>query len=228
MTENNSQRAVLFDLDGTLVDTAPDLVNALKALCAHVKKPLAARNDWSGLVSHGAARLIETALGPQDQGTMDRYLAYFLDHYEHHIYEDSHLFDGVRALLAFCRSNGWALGVVTNKKQALAEKILEQAGLSDWFGTLIGGDTVGCSKPDPAPVWAACEALKTRPDQAILVGDDQRDVEAARRAGVMSIVAGWGYGVASIEPELLSHAECCRTPVEVQRVLQLWGPSSVD
>lgn len=228
MTENNSQRAVLFDLDGTIVDTAPDLVNALKALCAHVKKPLPERNDWSGLVSHGAARLIETALGPLDQAEMARHLAYFLDHYEHHIYEDSHLFDGVRALLAFCRSNGWALGVVTNKKQALAEKILEQAGLSDWFGALIGGDTVARSKPDPAPVWAACEALKTRPDQAVLVGDDQRDVEAAGRAGVMSIVAGWGYGVASIEPELLSRAQCCQTPAEVHRVLQLWGPSSVD
>lgn len=227
MIQKNAQRAVLFDLDGTLVDTAPDLVNALKALCAHVKKPFPSRNDWPSLVSQGAAGLIEAALGPMDQANMAHHLTFFLDHYENHIYVDSRMFDGVRPLLEACRSNGWALGVVTNKKYALAQSILKQAGLLDCFGALIGGDSLSRNKPHPEPVWAACEALEIPSQQAVLIGDDQRDVVAAERAGVMGIVAGWGYGVARIEAETLARCLCCQTPKEVYQVLQAWGRRGV-
>lgn len=223
MTLRTPQWAVLFDLDGTLVDTAPDLINALAALCAHVNQPLPAREDWSGLVSQGAAGLIEAALGPLDPAEMQRHLAYFLAHYEHHIFEDSRLFEGVGPLLAFCQSNGWALGVVTNKKHAFAQKILDQAGLSHCFGAVIGGDSLARNKPAPDPVWRACERLGALPEHAVLIGDDQRDVVAAQRAGVASMVVGWGYGVARIEPEILAECPVCHTPAEVGEWLQGWA-----
>ena len=228
MSFQTSNRAVLFDLDGTLVDTAPDLINALKALCVHAKRPFPLRDDWSGLVSRGAAGLIDAALGesaPEDKAT---YLTYFLSHYESHLYQDSELFEGIDSLLAACRTRGWRLGVVTNKKMAFAQSILDQAGLSDHFGVLIGGDSLAKNKPAPDPVWAACDALAIPPKRTVLVGDDERDLVAAERAGALGIVAGWGYGVSQIRPQSVALSQWCDTPAEVYDVLTQWASDDVD
>lgn len=223
MTIQTAKRAVLFDLDGTLIDTAPDLVNALKALCVYADRPFPSRGDWSGLVSQGAAGLIEAALGELTPTDKDAYLAFFLNHYEANLYLDSALFEGIAPLLQACLSKGWQLGVVTNKKQRLAQKILDQAGLSDHFGVVIGGDSLPWNKPAPEPVWAACEALSTPSDRAVLIGDDPRDIEAAERAGVLGLVAGWGYGVAGIRREAVAVRDWCHTPAEVDEALTHWA-----
>ncbi len=215
----NAQVAVLFDLDGTLVDTAPDLINALRALCTHADQPFPNRADWPEWVGQGAAGLIQAALGPVDESLMSAYLDVFLAHYESHIYEDSRPFPGIEPLIEACRSNGWPLGVVTNKKGALAQAVLEQSGLAPYFEVLIGGDTLTRNKPAPEPIWAACEALGIATERSVMIGDDQRDVLAAMEASVTSIVAGWGYGVGNIEARQRAVSHWCKTPSEVYQVL---------
>jgi len=219
---------VLFDLDGTLVDTAPDLVNALKALCVYADRPFPLRSDWPGLVSQGAAGLIDAALGALAPREKDDYLAFFLNHYEAHLYQDSALFEGIDSLLETCCAKGWRLGVVTNKKLAFAQSILDQAGLSNHFGVVIGGDSLASNKPAPDPVWAACEALETPAERAVLIGDDERDLVSAQRAGALAIVAGWGYGIRGIQPQSLALSEWCDTPAEVYPALTHWASADVD
>jgi len=228
VTFQTSNRAVLFDLDGTLVDTAPDLINALKALCVHTKRPFPLRNDWSGLVSRGAAGLIDAALGELTSKDKAAYLTYFLSHYESHLYQDSELFEGINSLLGACRARGWRLGVVTNKKMAFAQSILDQAGVSDHFGVVIGGDSLAKNKPAPDPIWAACEKLATPAHRTVLIGDDERDLVAAERAGALGIVAGWGYGVSQIQPHSVALSQWCDTPAEVYDVLTQWASDDVD
>ena len=228
MNSKTANRAVLFDLDGTLIDTAPDLVNALKALCVYADRPFPSRNDWSGLVSQGAAGLIEAALGEVAPGDKDDYLAFFLNHYEAHLFEDSQLFEGMASLIKACQTKGWQLGIVTNKKLAYAQAIIDQAGLANDFGVVIGGDSLPCNKPAPDPVWAACQALATPPGRAALIGDDERDLGAAERAGVRGIVAGWGYGIASIRREAVAVGDWCDTPAEVHETLIHWADADVD
>lgn len=228
MSSQTSNRAVLFDLDGTLVDTAPDLINALKAVCEHADRPFPQRTDWSGLVSQGAAGLIDVALGELAPEEKEAYLAFFLSHYEAHLYQDSKLFEGMDSLLAACRASGWHLGVVTNKRSAFAQSILDQAGLSDHFGVVIGGDTLARNKPAPDPVWAACKILATTAERAVLIGDDERDLVSAKRAGALGIVAGWGYGISGIQPQSVTLSQWCNTPAEVYEALIRWAGDDVD
>ena len=193
-------RAVLFDLDGTLVDTAPDLCNAVNRVLAGLDRgpvPLARLRQ---VVSKGGRAMLAMALPELSDAEREPLLAPFLAHYGEALAVDSAVFAGVPELLAALEARGIRWGIVTNKPEGLARAVIEGFGWSSRCAVLVGGDTLPTRKPDPAPLRLACERLGLVPDEAIYVGDDLRDIQAARAAGMVSVVALWGYREPQDEP----------------------------
>jgi phosphoglycolate phosphatase len=185
--------AVLFDLDGTLIDTAPDLLAALDHVRASFGLAPCDRARLRPWVSRGAAGLVEVGLPGLEAPARDRGRERLLAHYAENLWVESAPFPGVDKLLAGLRGQGVALGVVTNKIERFALPALAQAGWQGLFGCVVCGDHVARSKPDPEPVSTACRALDVSPAKTLFVGDDRRDVAAGRAAGVATVVAAWGY-----------------------------------
>lgn len=186
-------RAVLFDLDGTLADTAPDLVGSLNRL--RLARQLAAldESELRPLVTRGAAGLIEAGFGSLPADQFEALRGEFLEHYRANLWVHSRGFPGVDGLLGQLKKSGLSLGIVTNKIESLAEPVVKQAGWHHLFGCLVAGDTTERSKPDPMPVLEACRRLNMAPGETVFVGDDRRDVLAGKAAGCFTVVASWGY-----------------------------------
>lgn len=185
---------LLLDLDGTLVDTAPDLhaaANALRLRRGLGPLPFA---DFRPLVSRGGSAMLGLAF-PQADATAiaEQLLPEFLTRYAEAVADHSRLFEGMAALLSAVEQAGARWGVVTNKPEGLARQLLAARGLLPRCAVLIGGDTLGVRKPDPAPLQEACRRLGQGIAGAVYVGDDPRDVQAARAAGMPVIAAAWGY-----------------------------------
>lgn len=187
-------RAVLLDLDGTLLDTAPDLIGSLNALrIENGLGPLPA-GHLQPVVSHGSAAMIQRGfdLQPADPD-FETLRQRFLSIYRSRVSRATRPFDGIDALLEALEAAELPWGVVTNKPGWLTEPLLEDLGYAARAACVISGDTLPCRKPDPAPIHLACERLRLRPEHCVLIGDAQRDVEAGRRAGVLTLVALFGY-----------------------------------
>jgi len=186
-------RAVLFDLDGTLADTAPDLVGSLNRL--RLVRQLAAldESELRPLVTRGAAGLIEAGFGSLPADQFEALRGEFLEHYRANLWVHSRGFPGIDSLLGQLKMAGLSLGIVTNKIESLAEPVVKQAGWHHLFGCLVAGDTTERSKPDPMPVVEACRRLNMVPGETVFVGDDRRDVLAGKSAGCYTVVASWGY-----------------------------------
>jgi N-acetyl-D-muramate 6-phosphate phosphatase len=185
--------AVLFDLDGTLVDTAPDMWAVANQLCAELGHPPITLEAFRCKVSKGGRAMVKLAFGDPADVDIDRLLQQFLERYGEAIAVHSRLFDGMPEVLAAIESAGQRWGVVTNKPEHLAHGVMEGLGLSRRCAVLIGGDTLAAKKPDPLPLREACRRLGIDTGQALYVGDDLRDIVAARAAPMPSIAAGWGY-----------------------------------
>ena len=186
--------AVLFDLDGTLADTAPDLGGALNRLLAEEGRTPLPLLELRPHVSGGARGLIKIGFGlaPGDaeySGLVER----FLDHYRGALCAGTVLFPGVAALLDGIEARGLKWGVVTNKAQRFTLPLVEQLGLLQRAGCLVSGDSARRPKPDPSPLLMACAALQVAPGQALYVGDDRRDIIAGRAAGMRTVTAAYGY-----------------------------------
>lgn len=185
--------AVLFDLDGTLVDSAPDLAAAAnRVLADHQRAPV----DYARLrsvVSKGGRAMLAVCFPDLDDPAREALLPVFLRYYGERLADQSRLFDGVEALLAALEARGLRWGIVTNKPEALARGVVAGFGWQARCAVLVGGDTLPTRKPDPAPLLLACRQLEVAPGDAIYVGDDLRDVQAARAAGMPSVAALWGY-----------------------------------
>ncbi|PZO07076.1 MAG: phosphoglycolate phosphatase [Lysobacteraceae bacterium] len=188
-----ARRAVLFDLDGTLVDSAPDLCNAINRVVVdlgHVPVPLSRLRE---VVSKGGRAMLAAALPQLSDDDRAPLLAPFLAHYAQALAVDSVVFDGVADLLDGLEARGLRWGIVTNKPEALARAVVEGFGWSRRSAVLIGGDTLPRHKPEPDQLLLACEQMDLAPSEVIYVGDDLRDVQAARAAGMVSVAALWGY-----------------------------------
>lgn len=186
-------RAVLFDLDGTLVDTAPDLCAAANAMRQRVGLAPLRVDELRPAVSRGSRAMLALALPDLDPAQRERWIAPFLDAYAGAIAVHSRLFEGMDDVLGAIEADGACWGIVTNKPAGLARTLVAALGLAGRCAVLIGGDTLPVRKPDPQPLWLACDHLGTAPGSALYVGDDARDIEAARAAGMRSIAAAWGY-----------------------------------
>lgn len=187
-------QSILFDLDGTMLDTAPDLVAALNSvLRAHGKaeKELMAARPY---VSRGARGLLQCGFGLDE--SFEQYPALveeFLAYYRQNLCVESRLFDGMPELLDTLYANKSLWGVVTNKMTALTEPLLKQMGLYDRLDVLVCGDTISEKKPSPEPLLHACKLVGMLPGKTIYVGDDPRDIQAALAAGMPSVAVRYGY-----------------------------------
>ncbi|MEX0915051.1 MAG: HAD-IA family hydrolase [Wenzhouxiangellaceae bacterium] len=185
--------AVLFDLDGTLADTAPDLVAALKRLRAELGLPTIDTDRLRVRAGRGAIAILEGGLPELAEADRNAFRARYLDDYQAHCWEASRPFEGMPDFLDIMDSLGVPWGIVTNKIERLARPLLEQAGWAGRIGCLVAGDTVARPKPAPDPVLTACAALDVDPRNVVFVGDDERDVISGRAAGTRTVAALWGY-----------------------------------
>jgi len=186
-------RAVLFDLDGTVLDTAPDMVGALNTLRReHGEAPLPCETVRSG-VSHGAARVVKIGFPQADAAALAALQKRFLDIYRGALSLGTRLFPGMDQVLDVLAGRSLLAGIVTNKAAWLTDPLLEQLGLRARFACVVSGDTLAERKPHPLPLLHAAKLAGVAPGECIYVGDAERDVQAAHAAGMTALVANYGY-----------------------------------
>jgi len=222
-------RTAVFDLDGTLADTAPDLVAAANALLAELDLPplaLASTRNAAGMGGRALIRLgCQRAGRPEPHGdSLEDLYRRFLVLYDDRIAGQSRLFDGVARTLDGLRGEGWRLAVCTNKPVAPARRLLEHFDLLDRFGAVLGGDSLDVRKPDPRHVAESVAAVGGRPDRAAMVGDSIVDLSAAHAAGLPCALVRYGYSAKPVD-ELGADAVLDRFD-ELSELLPRWvgGP----
>ena len=209
-------QTVLFDLDGTLLDTAPDLAQALNATLQANGRPALPFEQIRPAVSHGASALIGLGfqLEPQDP-QFEPLRTQLLDHYQAHIADRTRLFPGMEAVLAHIEAHDLSWGVVTNKPGRLTEPLLEALDLQRRAASVVCGDTLNECKPHPAPLLHACKLIGTSPGQCVYVGDAQRDIEAGHKAGMTTLLALFGYLMESDRPEDWGASALIKQPADI-------------
>jgi len=190
-------KAILFDLDGTLVDSVPDLAGALNALLEEEGLAAIPEEEVRGMVGNGVEKLVERGFAAHGREVAGDELAsmtkLFMSLYEPRATLRTRLYAGVAATLQSLRSEGVSLAVLTNKPSEPTRLILEGLRVADCFRTVVAGDSGLPKKPDPAVIHAALEALGASAEEALMVGDSPADVGAARAAGIPVIVVSYGY-----------------------------------
>src|SRR3979490_1852384 len=220
-----SPRTVVFDLDGTLVDTAPDLINALNFVLDREGLPPVPMHAARNMIGAGARRLIERGLELEGRaaGVADitRLTSDFIDHYAAHIADLSRPFEGLEGALDDLQARGYRFAVCTNKLEWLSKLLLDQLGLSARFSAICGADTFGVSKPDPAILQQTVARAGGQLSAAIMVGDAGPDIGGARRAGMPVLAGEFGYTevpIADLKPDrLISHMR--ELPAAVQSLM---------
>lgn len=190
---SNAPTHVLFDLDGTLADTAPDLHQALNSVLAEQGRPPMPLQQVRPAASHGAIAMLRLGFPDATEEALLSLRHRFIHHYRANLDRHTTLFPGTLTMLAGLEARGIAWGIVTNKPADLTEPLLQALGLRQRAVCVVSGDTTAHAKPHPGPLLHACELLGCEPAAAIYVGDSSKDVEAARSAGMRVVVAGYGY-----------------------------------
>lgn len=186
--------AVFFDLDGTLADTAPDLIGTLHRLQAEQGRQATPFAQLRPMVSNGVRGLLGVGFGlTPDMADYPPMARRFLDLYADALCVETRLFAGMAELLDALDDSGIAWGVVTNKAERFARPIIESLGLTERSRCIVGGDTTARAKPHPDPLLHACQLSGTIPADCLYVGDDLRDITAGRAAGMRTIAAAYGY-----------------------------------
>jgi phosphoglycolate phosphatase len=205
-----SARTVVFDLDGTLVDTAPDLINALNFVLDREGLSPVPQHSARNMIGAGARRLIERGLELEGRSLgfndITRLTNDFIDYYAAHIAELSRPFEGLESALDDLGALGYRFAVCTNKLEWLSKLLLDQLGLSSRFSAICGADTFGVSKPDPVILQQTIARAGGELSSAIMVGDAGPDIGVARRAGVPVIGVEFGYTeipIADFKPDRL-------------------------
>ena len=191
---------VLFDLDGTLLDSAPDMLAAANVMLAARSQPAMTLATMRPHVSRGARAMSTAAFPDLSPDDVHALVPEFLIAYQQELGRHGAPFDGVEDMLAALERAGTRWGIVTNKPFHLAEPLIPMLGWAQRSAVLIGGDTYPERKPHPLPLLKAAEAIGIAPADCVYVGDDARDIEAARAAGMRSVVALWGYRRADDDP----------------------------
>jgi len=185
---------VLFDLDGTLIDTAPDMANALNILLQEENCKVLSFDEIRPVVSNGSAALVQLGFPElKDDATITRLKKRYLEIYEAKLCVDSVLFPGMTQLLEHIENQQMCWGVVTNKPGWLTDSLMQQIGLSERAACVVSGDTTKNRKPHPEPMYLACKQADSHPQNCIYIGDALRDIQAGNNAGMRSVVANYGY-----------------------------------
>jgi phosphoglycolate phosphatase len=215
---------VAFDLDGTLVDTAPDLIAALNHVLTLRGRPTVPLETVRRVVGQGAAETIERGMritgDPPAASERAELLALFLDYYGAHLTDFSRPFDGVIRCLSDFRARGYQLAVCTNKSEVLARRVLENLELEEYFTAILGGDTLAVRKPDPTHVIETVRRAGGDPAFAVMVGDSDADIKAAKSANIPVIGVTFGYSPVPIGELAPDHviAHYRELPAHVDRI----------
>ncbi|OUD08710.1 haloacid dehalogenase [Marivivens niveibacter] len=203
-------RTVIFDLDGTLADTSVDLINAANSCfrslgLGEVLDPVAD----AAVAVRGGRMMLTTGfdrVGWEDAAEIDRQYPHLLSAYEQDVATHTYLYDGAMDAVETLKTNGFAVGICTNKPEKLARMVLSQLGVLDAFGSLIGADTLPVRKPDPEPLVQAALRAGGNPERCLLVGDSVTDLNTSRALGVPSVMVGFGpagNAVADLQPDAI-------------------------
>ena len=213
--------AVLFDLDGTLVDTAPDLADALNATLKHFGREPLPFESIRPQVSHGGIALIRLGFNiePETPGFED-YRQFLLDYYKENLSVNSRLFDGMNELLEQLESNCIPWGVVTNKPSWLTDPLMQQMGMVERAACVVSGDTCANKKPHPEPIHHACSLAGVNTENCWYIGDAERDIEAGNAAGCTTVTALFGYIDADDQPENWQADHIISHPSEIMDLLE--------
>jgi phosphoglycolate phosphatase len=221
MNGGRGLRGVLFDLDGTLLDTAPDMAAALNRLRLAEGLDALPFGELRPLVSHGAPRLLKHAFSDPAPDRYESLRRRFLDDYRRALAVETCLFAGFDTVLAAIERAGLRWGIVTNKPGWLAEPLLAELGLAARCGCLVAGDTLAERKPHPLPLLHAAKLLGLEPGHCAYLGDAERDVQAARNAGMIPLVAGFGYLGVGDDPSAWQAEAVFSRPEELADWLEL-------
>jgi len=191
---------VLFDLDGTLLDSAPDFVATIAVLRSRHGRPSMPESQLRPHVSRGSRAMLEAAFPDFDDDAREALVQPFLDIYRRELAQHGAPFPGIAELLDAIEDAGSRWGIVTNKPEALARALMPLLGWETRCAVLVGGDTLPVAKPDPAPLLHAARQVGVAPGECAYVGDDERDIIAARAAGMPAHAALWGYRLDDDDP----------------------------
>lgn len=187
-------KAVLFDLDGTLADTARDLGAALNRLLAEENLPPQPYEAVRPIASHGARGLVSLGFGiDKTHPRFEEYRLRFLEQYDHDFSSHTTLFDGINELILALEARGLQWGIITNKPMRFTDRLVPVLPFVTPPAVVVSGDTVGIAKPDPAPMLHACQLIDTDPRHCLYVGDAERDIQAGRAVGMKTVLVNWGY-----------------------------------
>ena len=195
---SNKPKMVLIDVDGTLVDSVPDLAWCVDEMMKAIDLPVHGEAKVREWVGNGVERLVRRALvgkleGEPEDALFEQAYPIFLDLYKDNTSKRSNLYPGVKQGLDYLQDNGYILGCVTNKAEAFTLPILKDLGIFDYFKSVVSGDTLEKKKPDPLPLVYSAELLGVDPSQSMMLGDSMSDVKAARAAGFSIICMSYGY-----------------------------------
>ena len=199
MSEKLSCRALLFDLDGTLVDSAPDLWHAMNHVLTRLGYPRLALEQVRHLVGNGARFLLARGMygleadAPDDDPEFEAAVRLFLDYYSDHMTDNSRPYPDCVETLEYLAAKQLPMAVVTNKPQNLAEKMLRHLKMKHFFSHIVGGDTLSERKPNPLPLLHTLEQMQAPPELGVMVGDSQTDSQAARAARCQLVLVSHGY-----------------------------------
>ena len=191
-------KMILIDLDGTLVDSVPDLAYCVDEMMKQLGQPVRGEAKVRQWVGNGVERLVQRALidqldGEANEAEFQRALPIFMAFYKDNISKRSQLYPGVKEGLDYLRGAGYKLGCITNKAETFTVPLLKDMGIYDYFEIVVSGDTLPVKKPDPAPLLHAARFFKLSADEALMVGDSISDVKAARNAGFQIACLTYGY-----------------------------------
>jgi phosphoglycolate phosphatase len=193
-TQFSVVRAIIFDLDGTLIDSKLDLIHSVNAMLGEMKRPRLAAETISGYIGHGAPQLVARALGgTATEEELKHALQFFLGYYEEHKMDNTCAYPGVSETLAQLKQ--MPMAVLTNKPERISVRILNSLGLAKYFRVIYGGNSFESKKPDPFGANRILRELGVAAREALIVGDSEVDVQTARNAGTKAAAVNYGFGV---------------------------------
>jgi phosphoglycolate phosphatase len=188
-------RALIFDLDGTLIDSKIDLIHAVNATLQKLGRERLPPETIAGYIGHGAPKLVARALGSRNEEETQQALTFFLEYYEQHKLDNTCLYPGAAETLAVLHRQGVPMAVLTNKPVRISGRILDALQVSAYFRVVYGGNSFETKKPDPLGANTIVAELAVSPSETLLVGDSEVDVQTARNAGMQAAFANYGFGV---------------------------------
>ncbi|KRE89562.1 phosphoglycolate phosphatase [Frateuria sp. Soil773] len=218
-------QGVLFDLDGTLLDSATDLYAALQTLCAEEDAVVPPYAPVREVVSRGGRAILRCAFADRGEPALEALLPRYLAIYERIMARQTRPFDGIEPLLAMLEAQDVRWGIVTNKPAFLTDELVRRIGWAERACAVVSGDTLPVKKPDPAPVLLACTRAGLDPARCLFVGDDRRDVLAGQAAGLHTVAVTWGY-LDGGDPRQWDADTVIDAPAELAALLQASGVSA--